>query len=209
MNKKFDFSLFLKTYLFVIIGILLGILILFVFVSYPYIYNFFIGEKVVETHILEVLGETTGIHETALALMNWHQENVKYPLIDNKKYLLLASNGFYEVDNKTRLFLRSNSASWVIKTKLARCGESAYYFVDIMNKLGYRARIVHTEPISWDHVWAEYYDENGNKIVIDPSANKVITNKREWVEGKNISKIIAKDMDGNKEDITLEYVGGI
>jgi len=206
MNKKFDISLFLHTYLFLVIGIILGFLILFTFISYPYIYNFFMGEKVVEKHISEVLGETTGAHETALAIMNWHQENVKYPSVDNKKYLLFASNGFYEVDNKTRLFLRSNSASWVIKTKLARCGESANYFVEIMNKKGYMARTIHTEPVSWDHVWAEYYDEERNQIVVDPSANKIITNKKEWVEGKNITRIIAKDIKGKKEDITLEYI---
>jgi hypothetical protein len=103
--------------------------------------------------------------------------------------------------------LQDNSASWVIKTKLARCGESAIYFMEIMDKLGYRSRIIHTEPVSWDHVWAEYYDGSGNQIVVDPSANKVILDKRAWVEGKNITKIIAKDINGDKEDITIEYLG--
>jgi len=209
MNKKFDIRLFLQTYLLLIIGILLGVLILFVFISYPYLYDFFVGDKVVESHMSEVLENINGSHETALVIMRWLQENVEYPLIENKKYLLIGSNGFYSINNKTRLFLRSNSASWVIKTKLARCGESANYFVDIMNREGYRARTIHTEPVSWDHVWAEYYNEEGNKIVVDPSANRIITDKKEWIKGKNITRIIAKDIKGNKEDITLEYMGEI
>jgi len=206
MIRKFDKHLFLKSYFFLILGIFLTIFLIFALVSYPHTYDFFVGDRVVKEHISEVVGDTNSSHETALAIMEWHHENVRYPLVENKKYLFAGSNGLYEVDNKTRLFLRSNSASWVIKTELARCGESAHYFMDVMENKGYKSRVIRTEPLSWDHVWAEYYDERGNKIVVDPSANKVILDKNAWVAGKDITMIIATDIDGNKEDITKEYL---
>lgn len=186
---------------------LFWIVVLFIFIFYPYIYDFFVGGRVIEEHIEEVIGNETDSHKVALLLIDWHKENVNYPWIENKKFLITGAIGFYEVENKTRFFIRSESASWVIKTKLARCGESAIYFVEVMDYLGYKARTIHIEPVTWDHVWAEYYDEEGNKIIVDPSANKVILNKQNWVEGKNITKIVAKDLEGNKEDITKEYLG--
>jgi hypothetical protein len=204
MTRDNRLILFVKSYLLMVIIFLVIFLILFTFFFFPYIYDFFVGDKIVDQHITEIIGNVTDVHESAILLMNYSYNNFDYPLPQDNITLLSGSTGFYKVNNKTRLFLRSTSTSWVIKTKLARCGESTVYFVEIMNKLGFKARKIST--VGWDHTWAEYYDEEGNKIIVDPSINKIIVNPYEWVEGKNIIEIIAEDRKGNKEDITNEYL---
>jgi hypothetical protein len=176
--------------------------------SYPNIYDFFIGDRIINEHIKEVIGNETNPDKVANLLMNWAIKNLDYPLTQEKVNLfsLKYGNGLYIIDNKTRLFIRDGPASWIIRTKLARCGESATYFVEIMDKLGYKARIIHTKSLVWDHAWAEYYNASGDKINVDPSSNRTNFDKEEWVKGKNITTIIAVDLKGNEEDITSEYL---
>ena len=111
--------------------------------------------------------------------------------------------GFYSIHNKTRYFFRDSPASWTIRTQMGRCGEDAVYFAQIMNKLGYRSRVI--RPIGWDHSWADYYTFDGMQVVLDPSSNQLITDKLAWVSGKNVTKVEAYEIKGKKEDISLEY----
>lgn len=180
----------------------------FAFLFLPYYYNWIWGNKVLDAHIKEVVGNETDSDKTALLLMNWVHLNVHYPLPQENVTLFFYNDGsgIYKAKNRTIFFLRNGPASWTIKTKAGRCGEDARYFVEIMNKLGFKARIIMAEPKVWDHAWAEYYNDKGYKIIVDPSSNKIITNKKEWAAGKNVVYIQAIDLDGNKEDVTKDYL---
>lgn len=206
MEKKNNLSNFFKMYVKSVLFVFIFTLLFAIFWFYPYIYDFFIGDKIIEKHTEKIIGNESEINEVALKLINWHKENIDYP-IESVKFLgfNLSHYGLYKIHNETKLFLRSNSASWVIKTKLARCGESAYYFVEIMDYLGYNVRIIRAE--GRDHAWAEYYDNESNKIIVDPSANKIIIDKKELINNFNITKVTAYYMNGTEEDITLEYLG--
>jgi hypothetical protein len=88
MDRKFDLSFFLQSYSFFIVGTVLGILILFIFLFYPYFYDFFVGDEIVGQHIIEVVGNTSSANEIALELMEWHHENVRYPQVTDKELLV-------------------------------------------------------------------------------------------------------------------------
>jgi len=200
----------LKPYLpifYIIITLLIIILLLMLFCLIPTYYNWVFGEKVVQLHINEIIGNKTNDAEIAGTLMQWVKENVVYPNNENKVNILDLD--FYRVHNKTKFFWREGPASWIIKTKMGRCGEDANYFVGVMTQLGYKARKV--KPVGknpWDHAWAEYYNSEGIKIVLDPSSNQIISpNLNKWVENKSFTKIEAIDLKGNKEDVTKEYTG--
>ncbi len=207
MNKPILLSKERTFILHLTIAFFVAFLILLILIQVPQIYNFFVGEETIEKHLSESNLDRDNPTDVALYLMDWASENIKYPSIEEKKLLLVGGTGFYKINNETRFFIRNGPASWTIKTKLARCGESAIYFVETMGYLGFKAKTVH--PKGWDHVWAEYYTLEGNKVTVDPSANKIILNKSEWVEGRNVTQILTKDRKGNKEDITSEYLGGL
>ncbi len=188
----------------VVILIMLPVLFLFT----PRYYDWIRGDKIVSQHIREVVGNETDADKIALRLMNWVHENVHYPQPQENKTLFFYNDGsgIYKANNRTIFFLRNGPASWTILTKAGRCGEDARYFVEIMNKLGFKARIITPVPLTWDHEWAEYYNSAGYKIIVDPSNNKVITDKQSWVANKTIQSIQAIDLNGNKEDVTSEYL---
>lgn len=191
----------LKNY-FLIIGILLlVILISGIFLFYPRIYDFFYGDKIVEQHIKEVIGNKTNHEIIASKLMGWIHDEVIYPT--KKQQVFSFGIILYRIRGKKIFFWRDVPASWTIKKKIGRCGEDANYFVEIMNKVGFKSRKI--KPQGWDHAWAEYFTPEGKKIILDPSSNQIILNPIKWVEGKNVTKIFAIDLKGNKEDVSKEY----
>lgn len=200
----------LKNYLPIIYIILVFVVLIglvFFICYFPWIYNWVYGNKILDKHIAEVIGNNTDDGVIAGKLMQWVHDNVHYPLIQESSFLFAGSDGWYKINNSFRIFLNSGPASWTIKTKLGRCGEDANYFVGVMTRLGYRVSKVEPEgPNHWDHAWAEYYAQDGTKIVLDPSSNQIITpNLHRWAENKSFTKIIAVDLKGNKVDVTREY----
>jgi len=199
----------LKDYLpilYVILFFLVLIGLLFLICYIPRFYDWFKGDKIVQKHINEVIGNKTDDAEIAGTLMQWVRDNVVYP-DDNTKVRILGID-FYKVHNETKFFWRDVPASWTIIRKMGMCGEDTNYFVGVMAQLGYKARRVEPEgPYHWDHAWAEYYTSEGNKIVLDPSSNQIISpNLKRWAENKSFTKIEAVDLKGNKEDVTEEYI---
>jgi len=201
MNNLFKY---LKEYLpvfyvLLFFGLIIGLFFLFCYI--PHMYDFFKGDKILDAHIKEVIGNETDHAKIAGLLMEWLQENVVYPRQEDK--ISIVGINFYNINGKKRFFWRDVPASWTIIKKIGMCGEDANYFVEIMNRLGYKSRKI--RPEGWDHTWAEYYTLEGKKIVLDPSSNQIITDLQKWIEGKNVTKVEAIDLKGKKEDITLEY----
>ena len=189
-------------FVFFLIGFFGFALFFFVFLFYPLIYDSFYGKEILNQHIREVINNSINSEEIATLLLNWIHLNIYYPLPEEKIFDTNLGVGLYKINNKTLLFYRSPPVSWTIKTKLGRCGEDAQYFVQVMNLLGYKSRMISME--GWDHAWAEYFTQEGYKITVNPSGNSVI-NIKEWFNGKNITRIIARYPDGKIEDITPEY----
>ncbi len=187
-------------YIFLFFAGLVGILFLICYI--PMIYDFFQGDKIVDEHIKEIVGNETDHAKITGLLMQWIHDNVGYPTEEGKKNILGVT--FYTVNNQTKFFWRDAPASWIILHKIGRCGEDANYFVGVMDRLGYESYKI--RPTGWDHAWAEYYTPDGTKIVLDPSSNQIIYNLTKWVEGKNVTRIEAIDLNGKKEDITSEYI---
>ena len=178
-------------------------LIIFSIVFYPFVYDKFFGNKILENHIKEVLENKTDHKEAVPILLSWIHENIYYP--SKEEGLLTLDNGFgiYYINKSIRLFHRGIPASWVIKSKLGRCGEDAQYFMEIMERLGYKTRKL--KPTDWDHSWNEYYTEEGYKILVDPSSFQIIKNPKEWGANANWTKIEAIDINGDIEDVSYEY----
>jgi hypothetical protein len=74
----------------------------------------------------------------------------------------------------------------------------------MMNHSGYRSRILVVK--GEDHVFAEFYDNSGRKIVVDPSSNLFVNDTLAFGDGKYWSRIEAQDSFGNTEDVTNEYL---
>lgn len=187
--------------------VLLAICMLLIIAYIPMYYDWFKGDQIVEAHIKEVIGNKTDDAEITQTLMQWVHDNVEYPNV-NKKVKKFGID-FYIVHNETKFFWRDVPASWTILRKMGMCGEDANYFVGVMDQLGYKARTIEPRGKNhWDHAWAEYYTKDGTKIVLDPSNNHIISpNLKEWTENKTFTKILAIDLEGNKEDVTKEYTG--
>ncbi|MBS3089623.1 transglutaminase domain-containing protein [Candidatus Pacearchaeota archaeon] len=188
--------------------ILFFIILLFFTILYfvPVFYDWIYGKEIVVEHIKEIKGNETDALTTALLFMNWTNKNVHYPQLNEVKFHLGGGMGLYRFDNKTKFFFRGGPASWTIITKMGRCGEDARYFVEVMNKSGFNARMVKPETKEWDHAWAEFYTIDGYKIAVDPSSNQVIYDKFKWAADKNLTKLYAEDLNGKREDVTKEYI---
>jgi hypothetical protein len=194
--------IYLKIVIWILIAFLLFTLVYFI----PVYYDWIFGDKIVSEHIKEIKGNETDALKSAFLFMNWTNKEVHYPQFNEVKLHLGGGMGFYRFDNKTKFFFRGGPASWTIKTKMGRCGEDARYFVEVMNKSGFNARMVKPETKEWDHAWAEFYTTEGYKIIVDPSSNQVIYDKQKWVANKNLTKLYAEDLNGKREEVTSDYI---
>ncbi len=187
------------------IGLIIIILIIFFF-FYPFIYDKLIGGKKLEQHIQEILGNETNHELIVPIILDWIETNVYYPSKEEEFFTLDNGFGFYKINGRIRFFYRGAPASWIIKTRLGRCGEDTIYFTEVMNELGYESRKITPLPMGyWDHSWAEYFTKEGYKIIVDPSSGRIIEDPRGFTEGANFLKIEAEDLEGNKEDVTSDY----
>ncbi len=204
MNNHQELKIILSPLIYFILIIIISTILALIISSIPFVYNIFRGDYILNQHIKEVVGNKTNDAEIASALLTWSHENIIYPNEGDKISFLGLNFALYRVQNRTKIFFREVPASWTIKMKIGRCGEDARYFVEVMNKLGYNARMI--RPTGWDHSWAEYYTSTGIKVILDPSSDQLILNKTKWMECKNVTKIEALYLNGTKEDITLEYL---
>jgi len=197
MDYKFH-KLIASYWLFLII--LTGVAI---FLIYPLIHNYFVGEEILEEHIKTIIGNETNHEIIVPRLLTWLKENVYYPTNESH----IANFGFvqiHKIDDKFRLFYRGVPASWIIHSRLGRCGEQSEYFVEIMRTLNYSVRKVIGRPC-WDHAWAEYYTPENIKIIVNPSGHRIENNPYKFANGTNCSEIWAINKDGSKENVANEY----
>lgn len=187
----------------------LFVLWLLLFIVYiPVYYDWIYGDEIVESHLKDVVSNETRHEFIAALLLDWLKREVHYPLDEEAIFALGGGFGIYKIENKTRIFfrnivLRNVPVSWTIKTKLGRCGEDTLYFIEMMDKKGYRARKI--RPKGWDHTWADYFTEEGNKIIVNPSDHEVINDPIGFAKDKNWTEIWAYDLNGSKEDVSKEY----
>lgn len=172
----------------------------------PVVFDFVFGDKVTSEHLNEIAGNQTNSTVIAQKLVDWIANSKESPY-GEKKYLEGIQWSISNVSGHPRFFIKTTKASWVIYSKLGNCGEDAWYFVGMMNKAGFRSRTISLK--GEDHGFAEYYDENNRRIVIDPSGflSKNSTNDSyAFSIGRQWSYVIATDLNGNTEDVTNEYV---
>lgn len=198
MNLKV--KAFYKLYFIFLISFVVTLLVLFLLIWYPLLDNYiYKGNETVNNFIEKNLGNNSNDEYVVPIILQWMKDNIHYPTDEERIFW-----NFYSINNKTKLFYRGSPASWIIKTKIGRCEEFSLFFVEIMDRLGYRARSVRMN--GWDHAWAEYYTKEGYKILVDTSGNKLIKSPIEWIGDKNITKVYATDINGKKEEVTKEYM---
>lgn len=202
MRKNEKIKNFVKRVLF---GTAIGLILLAILLSIPYIFDFFYGEDIVNKTLNNVVGNLTDLDKIGLAIMEWESKYFYNPYSLWNPNSTLQRYRIYEVNGTYMWFVRDAPVSWIIFSRLANCGEYAKVFVYLMRKKGINARLVHAP--GEDHAWAEYYSD-GYKIVVDPSTNKVISNKRNFAKGKNWSYIESVDIFNisDKKDISNEYI---
>jgi len=199
MNSKFK-----NKYLAALVCAVLGVVVLGVVFVLPFIFDTFYGDKIITQTLNNVTGNLTDPDQIALSIMAWEKEYFYNPYALFDPNSTFQKFGVYEINGTHKKFYRNAPVSWIIYSRLANCEEYAKTFVYLMNKEGVEARIV-SAPAE-DHTWAEYYF-NGYKIVVDPSANKVISDKKEFAKGKNWSYIESVNIFNNsdKKDVSEEY----
>ena len=202
MRKNEKIKNFVKRVLF---DTAIGLILLAILLSIPYIFDFFYGEDIVNKTLNNVVGNLTDPDKIGLAIMEWESKYFYNPYSLWNPNSTLQRYGIYEVNGTYMWFVRDAPVSWIIFSRLANCGEYAKVFVYLMRKKGINARLVHVP--GEDHAWAEYYSD-GYKIVVDPSTNKVISNKRNFAKGKNWSYIDSVDIFNisDKKDVSNEYI---
>ena len=187
-------------------------------IAVPYIYSGFEGEQITKDVLTQIGLNTSNPNELALRIYSWEQQNF-LSLYSVKKEELpfigrgLAVWGFYRNKQGELHLFRPWFGTfpvppeWVLHSKLANCREYAEVFVYLMNKAGFKARVVRAP--GEDHSWAEYYVEN-YKIIFDPSnpKNPIILNPKQFGQLKNFSYVEAYDLENpnHKEDVSDEYI---
>jgi len=173
----------------------------------PFIFNYIYGEDVLTHTMTKYITNTTDPDKKALAIMEWEKQYFYNPYSLYNPNSTMQELGFYNTNEGYKFFGgRPAPASWIIYSKLANCGEYAQVFVAMMNNAGIESRLI-TAP-GEDHAWAEYMHD-GYRIAVDPSQNYVIGSHEkefEGIMGVNFSYVIAIDSQGNKIDVSDEYI---
>ena len=189
----------------ILAGAIVLVLVIVLPIFVPYIFDYAYGDKVETAHLQTLVGNESNATIRAQKLMSWIKDNTLAPYNYNM-YVSFGGWAIVNISNKPHVFIRTDKASWFIVQKLGNCGEDAWYFAELMNKSGFRSRIIQVK--GEDHEFAEFYDENGKKIVVDPSSNRFINDTLAHGDevGKYWSYLEAQDLAGNTEDVTQEYL---
>ncbi len=191
------------------IGVLIVLVILLLFLIsnqlVPQVFDIVYGERIITQTLDNITENITDVDKISLSIMKWEKEYFYNPYSLWDPNSTLQKYGIYEINGSYRWFIRNAPISWIIFSKLANCEEYAKVFVHLMSKRGIEARLIHTP--GEDHAWVEYYSE-GYKIVVDPSGNNVILNKKEFAKGKNWSYIESVSISNvsDKRDVSDEYI---
>ncbi|MHA1972562.1 MAG: transglutaminase domain-containing protein [Candidatus Hodarchaeales archaeon] len=181
----------------------------------PEVYNFFWGEQVRQAHLAEVVGDENNATVVAKSLMSWI-ENSTTTMYNRKPYgfnifgFTVSFSGFYwsimDVRGNPVLFIKTNKASWLIHSRLGNCGEKSWYFTEMMEEAGFRARSI--SAVGEDHGWAEFYDNKGNKFVVNPANNEFIGDTYSYAKDY-WSYVRATSLNRSEYDLTSEYIQDI
>ncbi|AHL22807.1 transglutaminase domain-containing protein [Thermococcus nautili] len=201
-----------------ILSLLLVVGLSLVLFVVPGAYEVVRGDEITRQVLSQLETEADNPNQMAIKIHKWEQENFLSPYSINPKDLsffeqVLAGWGFYEnKEGEIHLFrpgfgLYSVPPQWVLHSKLANCKEYAEVFVYLMNKAGFKARVVRAP--GEDHTWAEYYI-GSYKIIFDPSnpVNPVIVNPKSFGERRHFSYVEAYDLQNpnQREDVSDEYI---
>lgn len=187
----------------IIVGILLLLVISLCVPFIPFAYDVIFGANTKDVHAQAVIGNETNSTIIAQKFMIWIRDNTTTPYA-SRPYLNWIDWSIVNVNNSPKLFIRTSKASWFIVQRLGNCIEDAEYFAEMMNHSGYRSRILVVK--GEDHAFAEFYDKDGRKIVVDPSNNLFVNDTLAFGDGKYWSRIEAQDSFGNTEDVTDKYL---
>lgn len=200
---EFIWSKIVSRVLLISLSVIVSILVLFLLSqSIPLMIDYFIGDSIIKNNLNEVVGNESNSLKIAQKLMDWEYNNT-FSLY-SQKVILTFPLPIFQFNNKTIIFIRSNKASWVILMKLGNCGENSDYFVELMNKSGFKSRFV--QALGEDHSIAEFYDENGRKWIVDPSNDEFINDTLKLGSSNKWSRVVAVDLSGNEEDLTKDYI---
>lgn len=219
MNKR-------KTLILYIL-ILIILIFLIIFVSWPDIYSFINGNNTIKNHIIKLDLTDKNTYEITNQLFNWLDNNVtemwaithsapKPCPIKINNYCVISIYTIYDKEknvNINKYYHRADAPrliAWFIKSRMGACGEGTWYYVKVMDTLGYNAKTVKVK--GGGHLWAELIDETGTKYYVDPFTNHFESDLNKfifeitWVDWNDLNNIyIAQKINGKKEDITDEY----
>ena len=101
----------------------------------PMLTQVFAGNSIINNHIEEVYtsDSLSGHINDSFEWLN----DTYIPYGEDRVFPLYGlKNGFYNVNNKTVMFIRPTTISWFILMKTGNCGEHADYLYDIFKRLG-------------------------------------------------------------------------
>ncbi len=167
----------------------------------PMLTQVFAGNSIINNHIKEVYvsDSLSGHINDSFKWLN----DTYIPYGEDRVFPLYGlKNGFYNVNNKTVMFIRPTTISWFVLMKTGNCGEHADYLYDIFKILGYDVREVRTA--GGDHVVIQVVD-NDTFYFIDPSAPKIL-NHSTYFENGQWGRILAMTTNGTELDLTNEII---
>lgn len=162
----------------------------------------FAGNHIINNHIEEIY-TSNSLSGHINDSFNWlngtyipYGEDKLFPLYGDKQ------NGFYNLNNKTVMFIRPTTTAWFILMRTGNCGEHADYFYDVFKRIGYDVRKVHAA--GGDHAIIQIV-ENETFYFIDPSTPKIL-NHSTYFENGQWGRIIAITTNGIELDLTNEII---
>jgi len=214
----------------VTIGVIIALSVLFILLLLQIIVPVLFPidkENAIQNNLLELnLTPDDNAYEIAIKASNWVKTETlsMWNSVESKKlmfitytYCLFKDKGLCLVKDKSShklvYFFRSSDLKriyYFMNSKKGLCSEGAVYIMKIMNYFDYEVRLVKIN--NWDHVWVEFFDENGMKYYVDPYVNTVTSDFYEFRENTNWGlwdnpdKFLATDINGNEIDISDEYL---
>ena len=167
----------------------------------PMLTQVFAGNSIINNHIDEVYisNSLSGHIDDSFDWLN----NTYIPYGEDRIFPLYGlKNGFYNVNNKTVMFIRPTTISWFILMKTGNCGEHADYFSEIFKRLNYDVRKV--IAAGGDHSIIQVVDNN-SFYFIDPSAPKIL-NHSIYFENGQWGRILAITTNGTELDLTNDIL---
>ena len=160
------------------------------------------GNKIIKDHIEHTYTKNASLDQNINESFNWLNHSY-IPYGDDIKFPLYGiNNGFYNIDNKTVLFIRPSFVSWFILIKTGNCGEHADYLTEIFKRLGYDVRKIYAA--GGDHTIVQVV-QNNISFFIDPSS-KTRFQDTNYFENGQWARIMAIKTNGTEIDLTNEVL---